>query len=855
MAMVATTTAPPPPPSLLNQDSLSHIDLSTLSQSELHSLSLCSTSPSPSTFPSPLLPPKIDRSQFNESAGSRRQTYSRPSISAGHRRRVAGLLPTPKLPPIPADDPERVENRYIINHLKQFLNQDPRFDRFDLTLTLPSISSISIAGVNNNNNNNEKVSFGNGKRKRGRKPKLKALHLEEDYRKLEIVNKNGVVVDLEKLANAEDPFGEELRRRTVGMESEEALLGFMRELGGQWGSRRKKRKIVDAAAFGDALPVGWKLLLGIRRRDGRASIYCRRYISPTGQHFVSCKEAASYLQSFFGLRDAQWPSSQMVENIQQDYRLTSETLVAVTQKDEDRRQEVISSSTAARVPISSEQPKEATLLGMDNLADVQIRDLFECHKCSMTFDEKDTYLQHLLSYHQRTTRRYRLGSSVGDGVIIKDGKYECQFCHKVFLERRRYNGHVGIHVRNYVRRVEEVPGTTPLPMRIESPTRDDVPSRISKMDALIEIAQNSILETSTVRPNNEPNGGSTPNQLNVVSTQEIPASNFNNDTNLGSPLSGPEMDDDSSDRTLDQDLNQLDGDHISTAENMEKTTDEVVDSKMDCCLGATTVLPDKDQNANTNEAFCKKDSLAFVNNENDISGVEQEGVPEGHLVAQFENQIICENRDNINLSCTSTLDHSKPCEVNNNIELKVGVGGINEGPSKNVVMEIVQQTSEENILQHGVSDSPMSPEQLLQKFSTFNATSDKGDQLHSVDQRHDNLTGFEELRLDEIEPLKYSTATGQESLSLQEVPMDLTYSVDMEREYASSVQFESEEVMLNMGGRHQLTTVCVWCGVEFNHEAVDAELQSDSVGFMCPTCKAKISGQYISGSPMTSHRL
>lgn len=109
--------------------------------------------------------------------------------------------------------------------------------------------------------------------------------------------------------------------------------------------------------------------------------------------------------------------------------------------------------------------------------------------------------------------------------------------------------------------------------------------------------------------------------------------------------------------------------------------------------------------------------------------------------------------------------------------------------------------------------------------------------------------------MDEIEPLKYSTATGQESLSLQEVPMDLTYNVDMEREYGSSVQFESEEVMLNMGGRHQLTTVCVWCGVEFNHEAVDAELQPDSVGFMCPTCKAKISGQYISGSPMTSHRL
>lgn len=95
---------------------------------------------------------------------------------------------------------------------------------------------------------------------------------------MEIVNRNGVAVDLAALSNSEDPYGDELRRRTVGMESEEELLGFMRELGGQWGSRRKKRKIVDAGLFGDAFPVGWKLLLGIKRRDGRASIYCRRYI-------------------------------------------------------------------------------------------------------------------------------------------------------------------------------------------------------------------------------------------------------------------------------------------------------------------------------------------------------------------------------------------------------------------------------------------------------------------------------------------------------------------------------------------------------------------------------------------------
>lgn len=127
-----------------------------------------------------------------------------------------------------------------------------------------------------------------------------------------------------------------------------------------------------------------------------------------------------------------------------------------------------------------------------------------------------------------------------------------------------------------------------------------------------------------------------------------------------------------------------------------------------------------------------------------------------------------------------------------------------------------------------------------------------------MDQRHNNVTGFEALGLDEIEPLKYSTGTMQESLSMQEVPMDLAYNAEMEGAYGSSVQFESEEVMLNMADGQQLTTNCVWCGVEFNHEAVDAEIQPDSVGFMCPTCKAKLPGQ-LNGlddsSPLNSQRL
>ncbi|XWS68285.1 hypothetical protein CRYUN_Cryun04dG0077700 [Craigia yunnanensis] len=159
----------------------------------------------------------------------------------------------------------------------------------------------------------------------------------------------------------------------------------------------------------------------------------------------------------------------------------------VIHKDDDQRR-------------SAEHAKEVNLLGMDNLAEVQIHDLFECHKCNMTFDEKDAYLQHLLSFRQRTTRRYRLGSSAGDGVILRDGKFECQFCHKVFHERRRYNGRVGIHVRNFVRGIEDSPGLLTLRRINEVATKQELPMKFSKMDALIEIAQNSILETTTAIP-------------------------------------------------------------------------------------------------------------------------------------------------------------------------------------------------------------------------------------------------------------------------------------------------------------------------------------------------------------------
>ncbi|GMY28222.1 TFIIH C1-like domain containing protein [Fagus crenata] len=122
MAMVATTAAPPqapPPTSLLNQDSLSHIDISTLSQSELHALSLCSPSPS----------------AFHQFARSRRQIYFRPSNS------------NPSVGLLPADNPKLIGNCHM-----GFC--------FDLTLTLPSISSIFIGEAKSLQNDREETHEG-----------------------------------------------------------------------------------------------------------------------------------------------------------------------------------------------------------------------------------------------------------------------------------------------------------------------------------------------------------------------------------------------------------------------------------------------------------------------------------------------------------------------------------------------------------------------------------------------------------------------------------------------------------------------------------------------------------------------
>ncbi|XP_047155664.1 uncharacterized protein LOC124826777 [Vigna umbellata] len=786
----------------LKVESLACIDSTTLSHSELLALSLSSLCAFDLRATNDLVTPKIDPALFNESAGSRRQTYSRPQSSpTGRRRRLAGLLPAPKPPPLPAHDPENAENLLIIDYLKQLIREDPKFDQ--VHLASPSLPPPNV------------------KRKRGRKPKLK-LHLEHCYRGIDILNRNGVAVDLSQLATSQDPFADELKRRTEGLSSEEELLGFLRDLPGQWGSRRKKRRIVDASDFGDVLPLSWKILLGLKRKDGRAWIYCRRYISPSGQQFVSCKEVSSYLQSLLGNGDGQSQSSRRSENVVQEQIVPAENSAGVTPERQDQRQIVaVNAEVPGLFAGARERVKEVALLGIENLADVQIQDLFECRKCNMSFDEKDSYLQHLLSVHQRTTRRYRLGSSVGDGVIIKDGKFECQFCHKVFLERRRYNGHVGIHVRNYVRRVEDSPGQINVHRTDDkSPVREDVPLRISKMDALIEIAQNSIMEGCVTEPHHLA-------KLNGIPASDVSVGYLDQDGNSEAPISEKQMEDSLTKKNVDH--HGMDG-KVEEVDNDNR----VIDVKMVTFLDNMGLLSVNKQDVKASETSEVKDDVELTIEELDQSGIDLDGVSEVRILPLSELNMIPESEKGENSESSNAKVQFKPDEgISNKSDLEFGLNCLKDVPVtvSTDVQEMVMAASEENVVHSRAFNSSISTEQPMDCLPAF--SSDKGGkQFCRLENEHDNVKGLEELRFDEIDSVDYDFARIQDSPSPPAVSAELANDAVMGETFLSSVQFES-----------QLTTVCVWCGIEFNHDAVNSEIQPDSVGFMCPACKAKISGQ------------
>ncbi|KAM1456975.1 hypothetical protein ACFX13_035060 [Malus domestica] len=199
------------------------------------------------------------------------------------------------------------------------------------------------------------------------------------------------------------------------------------------------------------------------------------------------------------------------------------------------------------------------------------------------------------------------------------------------------------------------------------------------MDALIEIAQNSIIETSTAEPYDQSKGDAAPDKPYMGFSSEIPASDSHQEMNIDSPLSEQDLE---GRLFYIIDSDQHDSEHTITDGSVEGADDpmEVVDIK-DSCM-------------NTAE----------------LSATEKNG-------------------DAI-LNCTSASEQPNAIEhsANKNSEQAVDFGSsIDHEPSQSndTLIESVCQAYEGNELQIGISDSSVPLVQPLVCFPTSTAILDK----------------------------------------------------------------------------------------------------------------------------------
>jgi hypothetical protein len=223
------------------------VDLRVLSQPDLDALAAASAHAlAPRTCPDadPLPPLKIDRAVFNESAGSRKQTFSRRRLAASPssaRHSSSAQTSTGR-----KNDPE---GDLVAYHLRRlFVPDDPSLPPPPEPQTLALLQEPSP-------------------------PPPPAPDPDR-----ETTNAKGVSVDLLGLAAMPEPYDAELHRRTAGMASGTDLQGFIDSLAGEWVSQKKRRKNVDASFFGDHLPRGWKLQLGLKRNSGSIWVRCFSYV-------------------------------------------------------------------------------------------------------------------------------------------------------------------------------------------------------------------------------------------------------------------------------------------------------------------------------------------------------------------------------------------------------------------------------------------------------------------------------------------------------------------------------------------------------------------------------------------------
>lgn len=100
------------------------------------------------------------------------------------------------------------------------------------------------------------------------------------------------------------------------------------------------------------------------------------------------------------------------------------------------------------ISILTDHGKQATLLQTRSPEEVQLFNISKCHICMMIFEEKNDLVHHLISLHKITGSSCKCSSSVSDGVITSDEKYECQFCHKICDERICHSQCIGVDAKN-----------------------------------------------------------------------------------------------------------------------------------------------------------------------------------------------------------------------------------------------------------------------------------------------------------------------------------------------------------------------------------------------------------------------
>ncbi|XP_052165469.1 uncharacterized protein LOC127782344 isoform X1 [Oryza glaberrima] len=377
------------------------VDLRVLTQSDLDELAAASAH---AVDPRSSCP---DRAVFNESAGSRKQTFSRvrfvPAAAAAAAAASASAAAAAKLPR--GNDKE---DSFIAYHLRRlFAPDDPSLTEHP---SFPQTQTLA------------------------RSPSPDPDQLT--------TNSRGVSVDLVSLSRLADPYDAELGKRTARMTTEEELMGFISSLAGQWVNQRMRRKLVDASFFGDHLPSGWRLQLGIERKDRKAWVNCFSYVSPKGQSFATCQEVSAYLMSLLGYPE--FKTDNIEYGSTQQHGLCADDGVNVLGV---QHQIGTSMDSQSNLPVAS-----ATFYSHSRDQDETVADdinSYECQQCNLTFHGQSAYAHHLITFHKVSSKRRKSNkvSKFGEPVIGKDGKFECPVCNKTFEEQSRYFGHIGSHAK------------------------------------------------------------------------------------------------------------------------------------------------------------------------------------------------------------------------------------------------------------------------------------------------------------------------------------------------------------------------------------------------------------------------